>query len=158
VVVTTAAGTGKLAAGFKVKEPSPTVASILPGEGTPGQSLTVEVIGTRFHDVRAVSFGSGIAVDNFTVVSDSQLEANITIDTSAGAGVRNVSVTTAAGTGTWSSDFIVGQQAAEEGRSRTWIWIVVGVAGAALLAGGAAAFVAIRKRSAKEMARPSKKR
>jgi hypothetical protein len=71
----------------------------------------VTITGTYFTDATAVSFGSEITVDSFTLDSNSQITANITISSSATAGARNVSVTTPAGTGSLTDGFTVTQVA-----------------------------------------------
>ncbi len=139
VSVTTPVGTGTLTGGFKVTEPSPTVASVSPSQGIQGEALTVTITGTYFAEVTAVSFGSGITVDSFTLDSDSQITANITISSSAAAGARDVSVITPAGTGSLTGGFTV-TQAAHPNHSKIWIAVGVGAA----LAVGIAVYLSIR--------------
>ncbi len=79
----------------------PKVTSVSPNSGNPGQTLNVSIIGTDFVDVQSVSFGPGITVNGVpTVINPTQIQANITIDPTALAGPRNVTVTTIAGPST----------------------------------------------------------
>ena len=84
-----------------------------------------------------MSFGSGITVDSFTLDSDSQITANITISSSATAGTTDVSVTTAAGTGSLTDGFTV-TQAAHPNHSNIWIAVGLGAALAVAFSAGAA--------------------
>jgi len=61
------------------------------------QKLSVTVTGTYFLGATTVSFGSQVTVDNLTV-SSSKITADISIDSSAVLGARDISVTTPAGT------------------------------------------------------------
>jgi hypothetical protein len=56
-----------------------------------------------------VGFGSGITVNSFTVDNNTQITASIAVSGSATVGVRDVSVTNAAGTATLPSGFTVNQ-------------------------------------------------
>jgi subtilisin family serine protease len=85
----------------------PTVTSVSPDSGEQGETLEVTIGGTEFSGATAVSFGDGITVDSFTVVSATQITATISIDTTAASGLRDVSVTTPAGTGTLTDGFTV---------------------------------------------------
>jgi len=75
---------------------APTI-SINPVEGCQGKELEVEISGKGLTGATAVSFGDGIDVD-FTVNSDIKITATIAIAADAAVGVRDVSVTTTAGT------------------------------------------------------------
>jgi hypothetical protein len=78
--------------------PKPVVSSINPAVGQWQQTLDVTITGSSFTDAQAVSFGQGITVNSFTVDSDSNITANITITTGAVA-ARDVTVTTPCGSG-----------------------------------------------------------
>ena len=85
-----------------------TVSSVTPDSGSQGQTLSSVVItGNHFICATAVSFGSGITVNSFTVNSASQITASINIAANATLGARDVSVTTSGGTGTLPNGFIV---------------------------------------------------
>jgi len=86
---------------------TPTVTSVTPVSGTQGQTLDVTIEGTNLTGSTSVGFGSGITVNNFTVNSSTQITATISISSTATTGVRNVSVTTSAGTATGSGLFTV---------------------------------------------------
>jgi hypothetical protein len=88
--------------------PEFTVSSVTPKSGNQGQTLSSVVItGNYFVCATAVSFGSGITVNSFTVNSASQITASITIAVNATLGARDVSVTAPGGTGTLPNGFIV---------------------------------------------------
>jgi hypothetical protein len=85
-----------------------TVSSVNPNSGYQGQTLSSVVItGNCLICATAVSFGSGITVNSFTINSASQITASITIAVNATLGARDVSVTAPGGTGTLPDGFIV---------------------------------------------------
>jgi hypothetical protein len=88
----------------------PTVTAVAPTSGAQGETLDVTITGTYFTDATAVSLGSGITVNSYDVSSDTQIAANVSIAADAATGARDVSVTTAAGTGTLSGGFTVETQ------------------------------------------------
>ena len=75
---------------------APTI-SINPVEGCQGKKLKVEISGKGLTGTTDVSFGDGMDVA-FKVDSDVRITATLTIAADAAVGVRNVSVTTTAGT------------------------------------------------------------
>ncbi|GAI53247.1 unnamed protein product, partial [marine sediment metagenome] len=85
----------------------PTVTSVSPDSGEQGATLEVTIGGTNFTGATAVSFGTGITVNSFTVVSATQITASISISATATLGLRDVSVTTPGGTGTLTDGFTV---------------------------------------------------
>jgi hypothetical protein len=95
--------------------PKPTITSVNPSSGRQNQNLSVVITGTYFTGAASVSFGSGITVNSFTVDSDTQIPASITISGSATVGARDVSVTTAGGTATLTASFTVKEKASEIG-------------------------------------------
>jgi branched-chain amino acid transport system substrate-binding protein len=110
VTVTTPIGTGTRTGGFTVTgglPPPPTVTGTSPGSAKVGDTLDVTITGTNLTGASAVSFGSEITVNSFTVDSATQITAELTIDTAAGTGTRDVSVTTPNGTGTDTGGFTV---------------------------------------------------
>jgi hypothetical protein len=74
--------------------PVPLLSSISPHEGNQGHTMDLTIEGHNLTDVTSVSFGAGITVNKFTVSSDTQISANITIAANADPGMREVSVTT----------------------------------------------------------------
>ena len=80
---------------FAIQNPPPTLTSVLPVSGNPGQTLSMTLGGTDFFDgVSAVSFGDGITVNTATVNgAGTQITAGITIGAAAVPGLRNVTVT-----------------------------------------------------------------
>jgi hypothetical protein len=107
VSVTTPGGTATLIGGFTVSPAPPTISSVSPNNGTQGQSLGVIITGAYFTGATTVSFGAGITVNSFTVVSPTQITASISIGAAAAAGLRDVSVTTPGGTATLISGFSI---------------------------------------------------
>jgi clostripain len=85
----------------------PTVTSVNPDYGEQGETLSVNIDGTNLSGATAVSFGDGITVNSFSVVGPTEILANISIDTTATPGLRDVSVTTPDGTGTLTDGFTV---------------------------------------------------
>ena len=69
--------------------------------------MDIVITGTSFTGATAVSFGSDITVSTFTVDSDTQITASITIAGNAALGSHDVSVTTPYGTGTLTDGFTV---------------------------------------------------
>ena len=84
---------------------APTI-SIDPVEGCQGKEMEIEISGKGLTGTTGVSFGEGIAVD-FTVDSDIKITASIAIAADAAVGVRDVAVTTTAGTEKLSDGFTV---------------------------------------------------
>ena len=107
VAVTTPGRTATLLVGFIVEQAPPTITSINPDQSTQGTTLNVIITGTFFNGASAVSFGTGITVNSYTVDSVTQITADITINTDAETGTRYVSVTTVAGIATWPDGFAV---------------------------------------------------
>jgi len=88
--------------------PTPTVISVSPNLGLQGQTFnSVIIAGTNFTGASALSFGKKITVNSFTVNSDTQIIASITITTYAAPGSRDVSVTTLGGKGSLANAFTV---------------------------------------------------
>jgi hypothetical protein len=85
----------------------PTVTSATPDNAKRGETKDITLAGTLFTGVTAVSFGLLITVDHFHIVSDTEITANIIIDSGAALGARNVTVTSPDGTGTLTAGFTV---------------------------------------------------
>jgi len=85
----------------------PTVTSVNPAQGIQGHTLNVTITGTKFTGATVLNFGDGITVNSFTVDSDTQIRANITIAADVATGTRNVSVTAPDGVGTLTDGFTV---------------------------------------------------
>jgi Quinohemoprotein amine dehydrogenase, alpha subunit domain III len=112
VGVGTPAGRGTLAAGFSVTSDAPTVTGVNPNAGNQGATLTgVTLTGTNFTNTTKVSFGGGINVTGFTVVSDTEITADITIANRAFVGTRFVTVVNESDHGTLSAGFSVTKDA-----------------------------------------------
>ena len=102
---------GTFSNGFTVNAPlgPPTVSSSSPssrGQGATSQSITVT--GTNFVSPATTTFSStGITVNSMSVITTSQISANIGVASSATTGARNIIVTTTNGSGTCSLCFTV---------------------------------------------------
>jgi invasion protein IalB len=82
---------------------TPVVTSIVPNNGTQGQTLTgVLINGSNLTGATAVTFiGTGVTASNLTVnAAGTQITATVTIGTTSTLGVRDISVTTPVGTST----------------------------------------------------------
>jgi len=107
-----AAGSATLTGAFTVRNLAPTIASVSPSSGKQGATVAVTIIGTNFETgvTTAVSFGAGITVTSFSVVSSTQITANISLAQNAAPGTRDVTVTNASpggGTATRTGGFTV---------------------------------------------------
>jgi hypothetical protein len=111
VSVTTPGGTVTKTSGFAVNQASVSITSVSPNQGNQGETLDVTITGTYFTGATAVSFGSGITVNSFTVDSASQITASISVSATATLGARDVLVTTPAGIGTKTGGFTCLNQA-----------------------------------------------
>ncbi len=87
----------------------PVVTGVSPGLWLRGETVDVVITGSFFTGATSVGFsGTGITVNEpFTVNSSSQITASISIDASAAAGVRDVTVTTPLGVSNAYSGFEV---------------------------------------------------
>ena len=87
-------GTASLLNGFTVTNPIPTLTGLSLQNGARLQTLTLTLTGTKFvKGATIVSLGTGIGVTATTVQSQTELQATLTIDSSAILGPRNVMVT-----------------------------------------------------------------
>ncbi|HEY2384675.1 MAG TPA: IPT/TIG domain-containing protein [Terriglobia bacterium] len=81
---------------------APTLTSITPINGLPGQTVNVTLTGTNFNPTSASNIisvgGSGVTVTNTTFVSGTMLFATFTISNSATLGPDNVTVSNGVGT------------------------------------------------------------
>ena len=71
----------------------PTVTDVAPATVPRGTGQQVIITGSGFHPNATVTFGSGITVTDVQVLDENNVRADITIDTDALAGTRNVQVT-----------------------------------------------------------------
>lgn len=77
--------------------PSASIASILPGSGAPGSTVSVQIQGSYsnfFSGASTVTAGSGISVSDVNVISPTLLQAQFAIAPTASPGSYTVSVTT----------------------------------------------------------------
>src|SRR5439155_14334619 len=112
---TSAGLTNATSVAFNINNPAPTLTSIAPTSGNISDTLDVVFNGTNYiSGVTTVSFGANITVNSVTVNSSIKLTANITINSGATVGQRNVSVTNPApggGTATLTNGFTVNNPA-----------------------------------------------
>ncbi|MBN2099419.1 MAG: FG-GAP repeat protein [Dehalococcoidia bacterium] len=97
---------------FTLSNEQPVVVALSPSQGAQVQALTVVISGLYFGRVTSVDFGAGITVNSFSLNELQfngldQITVNITIDSDATPGVRDVLVTTPAGTGVKALGFTV---------------------------------------------------
>ena len=109
VTVITAGGSYTKVDGFTVKQALPLITSVEPNQGRQGEALNVTINGANLSGVTALQFGAGIIVNNFHILSASQVTASISISADAVIGTRNVSVTTPGGGFTLEGGFTVKQ-------------------------------------------------
>jgi hypothetical protein len=96
---------------FLVIAAAPTLSSINPSTGNPGQSLSVSITGqnTSFlQGTTQVSFGSGTTVSSVTFASATSLTAQLVIAADAAPGARTVTVTSGAQLVTVADGFTIG--------------------------------------------------
>ncbi|MBC7925675.1 MAG: Ig-like domain-containing protein, partial [Bryobacteraceae bacterium] len=96
VTLTTGGQVASLANAFAVRAATPVITTVAPASGTQGQTLDVTITGsfTSFAAASAASFGAGITVNSTTLLSATQVRANLTISATAALGSRTVTVTT----------------------------------------------------------------
>ncbi len=110
---------------------APIVENLATDQGRGGQDLTVTISGSNLTGTISVGFGPDIAVNDFRVVSDTEITVKINIASGAKAGGRDVTVTTPQGTGTAPAAFAVASTG-----SRVHLWVYpVAVAGGLVVVG-----------------------
>ncbi len=77
--------------------PPPSLLTVNPSAGLPGQTLSVVLSGANFLTGATCAFGAGITVSSCTFNSGTQLTANVTISAGASPGSRSVTVTNPGG-------------------------------------------------------------
>jgi hypothetical protein len=105
-------GTATKAGGFTVNNPAPTLVSISPSNMQQLVTKNVVFTGSGFIDgVSTVNLGTGITINTRSVVSDTQITANVTVTALAATGPRDVWVTNnppGGGTAILTNGFVVG--------------------------------------------------
>ena len=95
---------------IKLLPPRPRIDSVSPANALPGTSVNVTITGSMFLPGAALSVsGSGVTLSNIVIDSLTSIRATLIISSSATAGARQVSVTTASGSS--SVAFTVGDSA-----------------------------------------------
>ena len=90
-----------------IPAPPPEITAIDPSQGVQGETLNVTITGQNLTGATSVAFTDGITVNSFSVDSDTQITASITITQDAAPGMRDLSVRTPGGTGTLTEAFKV---------------------------------------------------
>jgi hypothetical protein len=107
LTVIAASGKITLPTAFTVKQAAPVVASLSPQQGNQDTTLIVTIKGTDLNGATQVQFDRDIAVNNFTLISPTQIAASITLNPSAALGARDVTVTTPGGVSLLPGSFSV---------------------------------------------------
>ncbi len=85
----------------------PAIASVTPGVGVKRRTVPVVVAGANLTGATALSFGDGVTVNSFTVESETQIAANITILVSCTSGFKDVWLVCPSGAAVLRSGFAV---------------------------------------------------
>lgn len=118
---------------FTVPAVVPEPASITPNGAALGQTATVTVTGDYFSNCVGLDLGPGITVEDFTVVSGSQIRARVSLAPDAATGPRDVTVNTVNGSYVLEGGFVV--KGESSGGIPAWAWGATAAVGA-LLCGG----------------------
>ena len=96
-----------------ITSPPPTVAGVSPTSGRQGETINVSILGTHFQDGASVTFNSAaITTNTAATLSDTEVQANITIASDATLGPHDVTVTNPdEGSNTKADAFTVNQAA-----------------------------------------------
>ena len=109
LTVTTPGGSFTLPGCFTVKQALPSISHISPDHEKQGFTLQLTITGSNLSGASELRLGKGIAVNNFSVLSASQIAASITIAANAEVGARDVTVSTPGGSFTLPDGFTVKQ-------------------------------------------------
>jgi hypothetical protein len=109
ISVTTPGGSFSLPNSFTVKQALPVIASLSPDYGSQGATLGVTITGRNFSGASDLRFGTGIALNSFTVLDSNKIAADITIVAGAAIGAMDVSVVTPGGFFSLPNGFTVKQ-------------------------------------------------
>ncbi len=106
--------------------PNPQVWHLRINEGAPGETLTVVLTGAKFTGATSIDFGHAISVDSYTVDSDTQITAQISIDPAAESGEHSVVVTTPSGYSVFTESFrIAGEDDSAGILGSWWFWLAM---------------------------------
>jgi hypothetical protein len=152
VVVVTPFGAAALEDGFTVERAAPSISSIEPGSAHQGATLNLLVRGTNLLGTQSVSFGPGVTVNSFTLISFTTMRVNISIATDAEPGQRDASVTNQTATFTLSDAFTV--EKAAGGQVSLWVFVASAIGAGLLTLLLILAFMRRRRRSAEQASTP----
>jgi hypothetical protein len=122
-------GSESLSAGFAVAIPAPIIDELTQVSGRQGETFELIITGSLFTDATEVSLGEGITVNSFTVDSDTQITAQVTIAGNAATGPRDVTIVTPETSGTLTDGFTVKGNAGVP----LYVWLLTGLGAAAIL-------------------------
>jgi PKD repeat protein len=97
--------------------PAPKITSITPSSINPGTTgVEGRIYGSNFQGVMAVSFGDGVLVQQFTLISNTEIYVFVSVDKTAAPGPRDVIVATTTGANSASGLFNVGDNRVPEAK------------------------------------------
>lgn len=152
VVVVTPLGSATLQDGFTVERAAPTISSIEPGRGRQGETLNVLIRGTNLLGAESVSFGPGVTVNSFTLISFTTMRVNVSIAADAEPGLRDASVTNQTATFTLSEGFTI--EKAAGGQVSLWVFVASAIGAGLLTLLFILAFMRRRRGSVKQESHP----
>jgi hypothetical protein len=124
----------------------PLISSLQADSGRPGEVLTVTITGVNLGGATAVDFGSGIAISEICLVSDTEIAASIAIESEAAPGKRTIHVFAPQGMATVPGGFVVQDDGA---RLHLWVYLAAAVGGLAALGLLASIELRLRRRAAR---------
>ena len=119
---------------FTTTSVAPRIDSLTVYNGRQAQSLTVKITGSNLGNAERADFGDGIKVVEFGVVSDSEIRAEITVESGAESVARDITVTTTSGSATYTvpAGFLAGvpgEVPESDGSPRVHLWVYPAVLG-----------------------------
>jgi hypothetical protein len=108
--ITTGGEVINAASAFEVQPSNASISSIAPSQGQQGQTLDVVITGAAVFFQQGVTqafFGDSVQVNSVTVLSSTQLRANVTVNPIANSGFRSVTVNTSGQIATAANGFQV---------------------------------------------------
>jgi len=97
--------------------PGPTISAMTPGVINPGTTgVEGRISGSNFQGLMSVNLGDGVAVEQFTLISNSEIYIFVSVSKDAVPGPRNVIVATTTGATTAQSLFNVGDNRVPEAK------------------------------------------
>ncbi len=120
----------------------PHIDAVMAYGGGAGLATTIQITGSNLGGATRVDLGQGITVSGLTVSGDSDIRADIVIESGAESAAREVSVTTPAGTATYPLPpgflAVAGGEAGEAGEEKAsggTLWVFPAAAGVVIMVG-----------------------